>query len=374
MRIGIFYIFGFVVLSLFFSCEKEVGMIDVGAEIIEEMDLLGIPSVVACVVDSIGITWTGNYGYANKEYNILASSETIYSLQSISKTFLSITVFQLWEEGKIDLDKDINEYLPFEVRNPYYPDSIITSYMLLNHASGLARPADEEYIPDFHHFFHDEEPPLILEWVPDYILPDGNNYRWYVWKDYPPGEKYLYSNIGTSLLAIVVEQISGMDYRDYCKEKILVPLGMTNSSFYLKDLDYAKIATPYDNNDNPMWYFTSRHYPAGFLNCSLNDYALFVQACINDGSLHGKRILKEATMRKMLELQNEQIGIANLWFYNIGGTVGHTGGGTGWSTCVEMDMKNRSAFIIFSNKYLSSVYHKGSIYGLVKYQYYESIE
>lgn len=335
----------------------------------KEMDKVGIPSVVACVVDTEGIRWTAAYGWANEENSIPATDKTIYALESISKLFLSITVFQLWEQGLIDLQEDINTYLPFWVRNPYYPDSVITPYMLLNHISGLAWPADDEAIPDFHHFYIlDEDPPLIRDWLPEYILPGGESYRSYVWKKFPPGTKQLYSNIGTSLLALIVEEISGMDYRDYCRSYIFDPLQMDYTSFYFSELDYELLATPYYKKNSPMWYFTCRYYPIGFINTNLVDFAIFVQACLNYGEWNGARILKESSFKKMLVVQNPQTGEANLWVHYIGGALGHIGGGTGFATSVEWQHDEGRAFFILSNLYRDSVYPKGRIYEVVKYQ------
>lgn len=356
-----------LIMAFFISCsESTIDSIDIDTEILLEMEELAIPSVVACVVDSNAILWEGSYGFANIEYAIPATSETIYSLQSITKLFLSISTFQLWEKNQIDLHEDINSYLPFVVRNPYYPDSAITPYMLLNHTSSLAWPADGEDIPDFHHFYSDEEPPAVIEWIPEYILPDGEFYRGYVWKNFPPGEMYLYSNIGTSLLAVIIEEISGMDYRDYCKENILEPLGMTTSTFYLSELDAEKTVTPYNDENGPMQFFSSRHYPAGFLNCSALDFSKFTMAVLNGGSINGNRILKKSTMIKMLEVQAPQVGVSYLWDHYIGGTFGHIGGGTGFSTSVEWNLESGKAFFIFTNTRNNSVYHFGRIYQLVK--------
>jgi CubicO group peptidase (beta-lactamase class C family) len=352
------------------SCEKlyytdsEVDM-----NISKEMEEKAIPSVVACVVDSNDIRWTGTFGYANTEYAIPATEETIYPLESISKLFIAITVFQLWEQGLINLEEDINSYLPFEVRNPNFPDSPITPYMLLNHTSSLAWPTEDDDIPDFHHFYKlDEAPPLIRDWLPEYILPGGESYRDVVWKSFTPGEMYLYSNIGASLLALVVEEISGMDYRDYCRTNIFDPLEMESTSFYFSELDYEHIATPYNDENNPMWYFTCRHYPSGFINTNLIDFANFAKACLRYGELNGKRILNEETFRKMLELQIPQAGVSYLWDHYIGDAVGHIGGGTGFSTLAEWNHNNGTAFFILSNKHNTSVYHKGRLYELVKYR------
>lgn len=364
------YILLFMIVFLPFACERsETGPVNVDEEIVVEMSRIGIPSVVACIMDRDGIRWTGTYGYANREYSIPVTEETIYPLQSISKVILSVIVFQLWERGLINLEADINDYLPFDVRNPNYPEVKITPYMLLNHSSSLAWPEEIDGIPDFHHFYTiEEEPPLLIDWIPEYILPDGASYRTSVWKLYAPGTVYQYSNIGTSLLALIVEQISGMDYRDYCRENIFDPLEMNSSTFYLSELDYAFIVTPYYNLRNPMYYFTCRHFAAGFLNTNLQDFAKFVQACIKWGELNGKRILKEDSFRKMLEVQNPQSGVSWLWDHYIGGTVGHIGGGTGFATCFEWDPEKGTAFFIFSNIVNKSVYHHGRIYELVKYK------
>jgi len=165
-----------------------------------------------------------------------------------------------------------------------------------------------------------------------------------------------------------VEQISGMDYRDYCRERILDPLGMASSTFYLTELDFTFIATPYTNNNEPMWYYTSRHYPAGFLSTNIDDFAKFVQACLNYGALNGIRILQKNTFASMIHNPNIKIGSSNLWDHYIGSTIGHIGGGTGFSTSVEWDMAMGKAFFIFTNKVNNSVYHYGRLYELVKYQ------
>jgi len=358
-----------IVLLFCFACANEDEVPEnVEDELKSAIEELGIPSIVTGIVDSSGLTWQGAYGFANIEYNIPATEQTMYCLQSISKLFLSICAFQLYEEGKLDPEADINTYLPFTVRNPFYPDSTISVSMLLNHSSGLAWPADHEDIPDFHHFYIDEEPVLIRDWIPEYILPTGDHYRDYVWKDFPPGEKFLYSNIGTSLLGLVIEEVSEMDYRNYCRQHIFDPLGMDQTTLYLSELDYNLIATPYYDIYSPTWYYSCRHYPAGFIHSNLIDFARFVQACLHFGELDGIRILKKETFQRMIEIENEQAGIANLWDTYTDGGIGHIGGGTGFSTVVEWHLDNNYAFSILSNRENSEVYHFGRIYELVKYQ------
>ena len=360
-------------LGLFFillnSCEgsEDTTGIDTESEILKEMNSKKIPSVVACIIKNNEIVWESALGYADVSSSKLANRESLYTIMSISKLFLATTVMQLWERGLINLEADINEYLPFEVRNPNFPDKMITSHMLLTHTSGLAWPEDRDGISDFHHFYYsNEEPPLIIDWLPEYILPNGSQYKTTVWKDYPPGEQELYSNIGTSLLALIVEHISGMDYRDFCTENILEPLEMNNSRFRLNNLDDQLLTTPYDANNQPFDYYTARHYPVGFLSSNIEDFSHFMVAMLNEGTYNGRRILNSESIDKMLELQNPSSGTALLWVHYLGDCIGHAGGGTGFSTWAEWHFEGEKGLFIFSNKVNQSVYQGGRIYELVR--------
>jgi len=342
--------------------------IDLDAEILKEMEDHQIPSVVACVVKGNEIVWQGTYGFADAGQSIAVNERTLYALQSISKLFLATSVMQLWEKDMLDLDEDINQYLPFEVRNPNFPDLKITPHMLMTHSSGLAWPHDNDRIPDFHHFYPLDEMPLISEWLPEFILPSGSSYRDEVWKRFAPGSQYLYSNIGTSLLALVVENITGQDYRDYVQENLLIPLEMDNSGFRFSNLNEDLLATPFYDNGFPMHQFNLRHYPIANLKSNLQDFSHFIAAFLNRGEFNGKRILESSTIDKMFEIQNPASGGAYLWWHCLGDCIGHNGGGTGFSTRFELYLENNKGIIILTNKVNNSVYAKGRIHELVRYQ------
>lgn len=332
------------------------------------MESLGIPSVVACIVRDDAIVWEGNYGYADFSDTVPASNQTIYTLMSVSKLMISVAVMQLWEKGKLDLDADINLYLPFEVRNPKYPDKIITSHHLLTHTSGLAWPLDEDRIPDFYFFFPGDEMPPISEWLPEYILPGGGGYRSSVWKNFQPGEKELYSNIGTSLLAHIVEQISKQDYMDYCREHIFEPLEMPNTEFRYSYLNEYQIATPFISPQIPMDPYNYRAYPAGNVKSNMIDFSHFMMAILNHGEYKGKRILEKSSVAKMFEIHNPASGSSLLWWHCLGDCIGHSGGGTGFSTRAEWYFEVNMGMFIFSNMVNNSVYPQGRIYELVRLQ------
>lgn len=364
--------FFFLGLTLIFTnnCEDrgEPSDIDVESEILKEMTAQRIPSLVACIIKGDEIAWESAFGYADIMDSRLATRQTVYNLESVTKLFIAVAVMQLWEKGMIDLDADINLYLPFEVRNPNFPDHKITPQMLLTHTSSLAWPKDEDKIPDFYFFFPPEEAPLISEWLPGYILPGGAQYRNAVWKDFPPGKQELYSNIGTSLLALIVERISGEDFRDFCRKNILEPLEMQNSTFTISNLNEEILATPYLNYSDPLPQFIYRHYPAANLKSSIEDFSHFVIAFLNFGEYQGKKILDRSTVEKMFVVQNPATGTSLLWSNCLGDCIGKQGGGAGFSTWAEWHFDSDRGMIIFSNTYNESVYPKGRIYELIRYQ------
>lgn len=357
----------FVFIS-FNSCHKQADEpIQVEAEIVKEMEAESIPSVVACIIKEDQIVWKEAFGYADIKKEVPANSQTIYTLMSISKLFIGVATMQLWEQGRIDLEADINQYLPFEVRNPKFPDDKITTSMLLNYTSGLAWPEDEDRIPAFYEFFDDDKTPHISEWLPEYIFPGGEYYRSSVWKNYRPGEKELYSNIATPLLALIVEQISGQDFRDYCREFILDPLEMHQTAYRFSELDESLLATPYIGIATPFKQFNYRLYPAGNLKSNIDDFSHFMMAILNYGEYNGNRILHRNTIEEMFTVQNPASGVSNIFWHCMGDCIGHSGGGTGFSTRAEWYFESHMAMLIFTNKANNLVYPQGSIYELVRY-------
>lgn len=358
-----------VTITLISSCKKEdPATINVESEIVKEMKSEGIPSLVACVVNDKKVAWEGTFGYANLENSQNASRETIYTIMSISKLFIAVAVMQLEENAKIDLNADVNNYLPFEVRNPRFPEVPVTVRMLLTHTSSMTWPLDEDGITDFYHLYPQDEMPLLSEWLPEYILPGGSSYKINVWKDYEPGTKECYSNIATSLLALIVEEISGMDFCDYCRINIFDPLEMKNSGFRYIDLNNELLATPYWNMYSSIHWFNYRAYPAGNLKTNIEDFSHFMIAILNYGEYKDKRILIKSSVEKMQTLNNPTSGISFIWDQCPGDCIGHSGGGEGFSSRAEWFMDRGIGMFVFTNRRNASVYPKGRLYELLRLQ------
>jgi CubicO group peptidase (beta-lactamase class C family) len=330
------------------------------------MNANDIPSLAVWIVKEDSIVWEKYCGYSDINSNRLADRNTVYGLASVSKLVIVTAVMQLYEQGLIDLNTDINNYLPFEVRNPKYPDERITAYNLLTHTSGLAWPKDENEVPGYYtHYPLDSAPPLS-EWLPEFIQPEGVHYVPSVWKNSRPGEQEEYSNIGTALLAYAVEVISNMDFSEYCRQNIFEPLKMFNTSYKYADLNMNNLATLYEGPNHPIEFYRYRCYPSGDLKTTIEDFSHFIIAYMNGGLYKNVRILEELTVQQILTIQNPASGICLIWDRSVGDWYGHTGGKPGIATCVEFQRETKVALMIAINCRNNSVYPGNKIHALVR--------
>jgi len=364
----------FVTAVSLFSCKKEVPDHDIDVEIQKVMDQLDLPSVSACVIKNNTIVWQQSYGYSDRENQVNASEETIYHVASISKLFIATAIMQLEEQGMIDIDRDINDYIPISIRNPHFTGEPITARMLLAHTSGIAWPMTYQEALGLWEQFAPDQAPAPSEWVPRFLIPSGDLYNPYIWKNTMPGTFELYSNIGSNVLAYIVEQLSGQNFREYCKDHIFIPLSMHSTSYNYADLDLNKLAVLYNINNSAHPPFDDRIYASGGLKTNIPDLSRFMMACMNNGELDGQRILEQKTIDRILEIQNEASGTCLLWQASLGNWLGHTGGMDGTATITEMHLESKTALIIFCNKRTNSVYQGHDIYGLVKQKANEYID
>jgi CubicO group peptidase (beta-lactamase class C family) len=198
------------------------------------------------------------------------------------------------------------------------------------------------------------------------MIPEGDKYNKYIWKDTKPGSFELYSNIGCNVLAYIVEQVSGVNFRDYCMNYIFIPLSMNSTSYNYGDLDMDNIAKLYESKNFVHPPFDDRIYASGGLKTSLQDLSKFLMAYMNDGKYANYQLLKKLTIDKMLEIQNSVSGICLLWRASAGNWYGHTGGMVGTATVADIHPDSGTALIIFTNKHEGVVYRGHEIYGLVK--------
>ena len=154
-------------------------------------------------------------GYMNDEDKIETRPNTIYRIASISKTILAIGAMKLFEDGLLDLDKDISEYLGFKIRNPKFPNHIITTRHLMTQTSSITDGFDDEEMEndsrvDGYNGVNGRILGIPLETM---LVPnDSPYYSDLTYSDYEPGTHFIYSNFGCGILACIIEKISGKNY------------------------------------------------------------------------------------------------------------------------------------------------------------------
>jgi len=289
-----------------------------------------MPSTVVCAIKDDEVVFAKAYGTYDLENNKAANIDTVYAVGSIAKTVSATALMQLYEKGYFDLDDDVSEYLPFNLKNPNFPDVNITFRMLLAHQSSITDKYDilhvipgDPYIPT-----RPYEP-----YLKEVLLPNGSFYVSGIWSnEYAPGQAYHYSNVGYGLVEYLVELISNKSFNDYCKENIFEPLEMNNSSYNLEDFNISKVAPYYI-------YLKGKYYrlihmswvPCCDLRSTIMDMSHFLIAHMNGGVWNGVRILNESTVTEMHSPQFSNYELYGLGFQltdykykkNI---IGHNGG------------------------------------------------
>jgi CubicO group peptidase (beta-lactamase class C family) len=270
----------------------------------ENMAAYHIPGVAVCVVKDSNIVWTRTYGWASIEKGIPVADTTLFLLASISKTFVANAAMQMWENGYLDLDADINDYIPFSVVNPFYPDSAITMRMILCHTSSIDR-RDETWLPDI--VWNMDHPTPLGQYLEDYLDSSGINYSPFNYLMDPPGTVYMYSNYAYSLAGYIIERIAIDDgiassLEQYCQDSLFLPLGMTETSWFQSLLDTNNMAVEYEysgGTHHPNGFISLPIYPCGQLYASSLQLAQHMMAFMLYGELNGVRILDSATVELM---------------------------------------------------------------------------
>jgi CubicO group peptidase (beta-lactamase class C family) len=330
---------------------KNVSGTDIDSLLKSVMIAYRIPGMAACAIKGGSITWEGYYGLANVQNQDSVRQNTTFAVASISKTVTATALMQLWEHGRFQLDDSINAYLPFVVRNPKHPSAAITFRHLLSHVSSIVASTNVSR----------GDPTIALEtYLRDRLTPGGAYYYsggWY--GQYTPGTGFTYSNMGIALCGYLVEVITGIPFEQYCRDSIFVPLGMTNTAWFLRDLDTSLIAHPYVWNQGNQTYqdiglYGMYEYPAGQLRTTARDLGRFLLAHLNYGRLNAVRILDSSTVRLMRTVHYPFIdptqGLVWYWVSPTARLVwGHFGGLDGVRTGMWLDEEARSGVIVFTN-------------------------
>jgi len=250
-----------------------------------------IAGAVVSVVKDGQVLFQKGYGYADvEEKKPVLPDQTLFRPGSISKLFTATAVMQLVEQGKLDLDRDVNDYLDFPIPKTY-PEPI-TLRQLLTHTGGF-----EETLKNLFVAHESDIKPLRTYLVNE--MPG---------RIFPPGKIPSYSNYGFTLVGYIVERVSGEKFERYIENHILKPLGMNHSTF---DQPLPSALAPQMSkgylsaSKKPRDFEFVQAAPAGALSTTAADMTRFMLAFLQDGAVDGASILKPETVRQMETRQFE---------------------------------------------------------------------
>ncbi len=294
--------------------------------IARHMSEMGLPGMTLALADRNGLLRSSQYGFADVKSGVKVSSQTMFEIGSISKSFVAIAVLQLAEEGKLDLQKPVTTYLPWlKTETKFAP---FTTHHLLSHTSGLSG------IP-------------LLNRVAATTLRVG----------FEPGSSWVYSNIGYVLLGFLIEAVDKRPFAEAIRQRVLLPLGMNSSAPVISNEIRERLAIGYAplQSDRPFplrgklgeapWLEVTE--AAGSVASTAGDMGNYLRMLLNRGAGAKGRVLSEKAFELFTKpvikspFRGEEASYAyGLW---VSATKGHTlfrhtGGMVAFSSAMYVDM------------------------------------
>ena len=306
------------------------------------------------VVKNNKVIYNHSFGFKDVEKQLPLTNASIFRIASISKSFTTTAIMQLVEEKKIRLDQDISEIVGFKVRNPAYPNTVITLKMALSHRSSI----------------NDSEGYFSL----DAIDPAKNPNFAKCYNAYEPDKGYMYCNLNYNLAGSILEKVTGVRFDKYIQQQILQPLGLYGG-YNVNELDSQLIAKIYEFNKETQGFTLSpnayaprteeiNNYtmgrttpifsPTGGMKISANDLAKYMIMHSQLGKYKDGRIISKKLSQQMQEIisEEENYGMALETTTQLipGKTmIGHTGVAYGLYSIMFFEPKEKIGFVVISN-------------------------
>jgi CubicO group peptidase (beta-lactamase class C family) len=320
-------------------------------QIMKENPVMGLS--VAVVKDNKFI-YTHSFGLKDAETNAPLTNDNIFRIASISKSFSATAVMQLVEANKLKLDQDVSELVGFKVRNPKFPETVITLRLMLSHLSSI----------------NDSQGYFSLDSINPATSANWEN----CYNNYEPGKRYMYCNLNFNMIGTIIEKVSGERFDAYIQNHILKPLQLYGG-YYVNELDKSKFATIYEYQPDAakfvvspnayaprttevaayqMGYSTPIFSPTGGMKISAKDLATYMMMHANYGKYNGVRIISKKSSKLM------QTAVSDVAPYGFAletpgsimdgkKMIGHTGSAYGLFSAMFFDPQEKYGIVVISN-------------------------
>jgi CubicO group peptidase (beta-lactamase class C family) len=293
-------------------------------KVLEEMH---VPGISVAIVRREGPEWVAGLGKADVASGRAATAETLFRIGSVSKTFASLAILMLVDQGKLSLEDSVRTLVPevwFE--NRWEATDPVRVVHLLEHTTGWDDVHLREYAVN----------------APTMGLLKAFNYdhhsRISRWR---PGTRMAYCNSGPPVAAYIVEKITGQRFEEYVEQNFFKPIGIKTATYFQPPAESTTILYQ-DDGKRPYSYWNFLYPPSGSINASANDMASYLHFYLNRGSVKGTQVMPAAAIERMespkstwaaKEGLRAGYGLSNYWSVYEGFVYhGHNGGVEGGLT------------------------------------------
>lgn len=310
------------------------------------MNAYEIPGVIVAVIDEGKTVWTGAFGYADLQEKRKMTVDTVCRVESISKSVTAWGVMRLVEQGKIELDEPVTSYIKnWDFPESKFSEEDITTRHLLSATSGMP-------LGDFEARY-----PPISDTIP--TLKESLSEHAVLMQE--PGSSFYYSNVGFHVLELLIEEVTGWDFAEYMKEKVMTPLGMENSSFAWSGTFDPPVPNGHWIDGTSIAPYTYPEKASGGLFATVEDIARFVIAGMTDFSKTGVAVLTTESIQALYTPHVQPTGYYK-WVFDAYGyghfietlqtgekAVSHGGQGAGWMTHFHSVPETGDGIVLLTN-------------------------
>ncbi len=294
------------------------------------------------------------YGYIDVEKQIIADENAVFEWGSATKLLVWVSVMQLYEQGKLDFNADIQEYLPENFLTNLKYDTPVTMLHLMNHNAGFQEVYPDLMTKDINAFADFEE--ALAAHKPAQI--------------YPAGTVTAYSNWGAALAGLIVERVSGMSFYDYVHQNIFQPLGMEHSAVAMDLSDnrfvqeQRRLLQCYTKDKTliPDCFYYITLYPAGMCTSTLEDFERFAKALLDeDSALFQKKDTWQELFTPTAYYGTTKIPLNCHGFWSVlygVQTFGHGGNTVGCSSYLLLDLVHGIGAVVMTNQANETIYNE----------------
>jgi CubicO group peptidase (beta-lactamase class C family) len=335
----------------------------------QKLEELTLPGASIALIENSRIATIRNYGFADVSSKRLISDDTLFQIASISKSVAAWGIMKLVEEDLLDLDAPVERYLTrWRLPPSDFDNSAVTARLLLMHFAGTSlsgcggTPYDRTWYT-VEDILYGRTPPLDEKqraYAAKWGL-DADSYGKPVKLIHPPGSQFEYSGGGFTILELLIEELSGMDFTSFMSQQVLRPLGMPESGFELGPGQIDSVAVPYDDALQPIPLYRINGKAAGGMYSTIVELARF--ACAEmvgpDDEPPGRGVLSPESVAEMHRPDRYAETEMGLDFYTGLGhyvvdmgairAIQHTGGNPGWRTVYTILPQEKLGFVCLIN-------------------------